>query len=227
MPQNKPHYEGHRQRLRERFRTAGPGAIADYELVELILFGAKPRGDVKPLAKELLHRFKTFGAIVAASESELLKVKGMGESSVTAFKVILAGVQKLMLQNLEDRPLLTSWKEVVSYCQVTMGHLTVEHLRLLFLDRQHKLIADEVQQQGTLDHTPVYVREIIKRALELSASGLILVHNHPSGDPTPSRSDITVTKEIQETAERLGIHVHDHIIVTQGSYTSLRAKGLM
>lgn len=221
------HRLGHRQRLRDRFINGGPEAVADYELLELILFAAYPRGDVKPLAKELLKKFKSFSGVLRAGESELMQVKGFGQAGYAALKVIEYAAQKLLQNDLSDRPILSNWQHVLNYCKISMGHLKNEQLRLLFLDRHHRLICDEVQQEGTIDHTPVYIREVIKRALELGASGLIVVHNHPSGDPTPSKSDISVTQKIMEASEKLGILLHDHVIIAGSKHLSFRTQGLL
>jgi DNA repair protein RadC len=219
--------DGHRQRLRERFLSGGRNALADYELLELILFAAKTRGDVKPLAKTLLKTFRSFTAVIHASEAELARVKGLGTAGIAALKAVKAALECLLYDEIKQQPVLASWPQVLNYCKVTMENLTIEQLRLLFLDRQHRLIRDEVQNQGTIDHTPVYIREIIKRALELGASGLIIVHNHPSGDPTPSRSDITITQDLREAAETVSLFVMDHIIVGKGAYYSFRSHGLL
>jgi DNA repair protein RadC len=213
--------------LRKRFLTGGLEAVADYELLELVLFAAFPRGDIKPLAKTLLKEFKSFSGVIRASEVELLRFKGMGAAGVTALKVIAASVQKLLQETAQAGPLQSTLPQVINYCRVAMGSLQNEQLRLLFLDKKNQIIRDEVQQEGTVDHTPVYTREVIKRALELGASGLIIVHNHPSGDPTPSQADIRVTRDIQEAAEKLSIQVHDHIIIAKDAYLSFRAKGLL
>lgn len=221
------HQQGHRSRLRDRFLNGGASALNDYELLEIILFAANPRGDVKPLAKELLKTFGSFSGVFHASTHDLLKVKALGRAGVAALKAVHLACQLLLKENFKKRPLLFSGQEVVDYCKITMAHLQIEQLRLLFLDRQHQLIAEEVQQEGTIDHTPVYIREVIKRALELGASGLVVVHNHPSGDPTPSRADIKVTRDMQEAAATMGIIVHDHIIIGQNRHTSFRTQGLI
>jgi len=223
----KPHYYGHRQRLRQRFMEGGPDALPDYELLELILFRAIPRRDTKPLAKELLAKFGSFAAVMNASPGRLREVAGMGEAVITELKLVRAASLRLLNREIMDRPVLSSWTQVMDYCQAAMAHSEIEQFRILFLDKRNRLIVDEVQQEGTVDHTPVYVREIIKRALELSATALILVHNHPSGDPTPSQADITMTREIVDTAKKLGIVVHDHIIVGREGAGSLRAAGVM
>ena len=222
-----PHYKGHRQRLRERFEDTGDEALPDYELLELILFQAIPQGDTKPAAKALLARFKSFSGVLAASRHELLKVPGVGPAVVHSLKLTLASAKRFARNALPERPLLGSWSAVIEYCHVNMAHEAVEQFRILFLDKKNQLIADEVQQTGTVDHTPVYPREVVKRALELSASAIILVHNHPSGDPTPSSADIDMTKTIVEIAKPLGIQVHDHLIVGRSGHVSLRALQLM
>jgi len=221
------HRLGHRARLRERFLVGNVEAVADYELLELVLFAAFPRGDIKPLAKTLLKAFKTFSGVITASEIELLCYKGMGKAGVAALKVVEASAQKLLREKAQIGPLQSTFPQVIDYCKVAMGSLKNEQLRLLFLDKRHQIITDEVQQTGTVDHTPVYTREVIKRALELGASGLIIVHNHPSGDPTPSQADIKATRDIQSAAEKLNIQVHDHIIIAKDTHVSFRAKGLM
>lgn len=222
-----PHYHGHRARLRQRFMEGGADALPDYELLELVLFRAIPRRDTKPLAKALLEKFGSFAAVVNASPARLREVSGMGEAVIVELKVVRAASLRLLNREIMNRPILSSWTQVTSYCQAAMGYSEVEQFRILFLDKRNRLIADEVQQEGTVDHTPVYVREIMKRALELSATALILVHNHPSGDPTPSQADVTMTREIVDTADKLGIVVHDHIIVGREGNGSLRAAGLM
>ncbi|MBN9412375.1 MAG: DNA repair protein RadC [Candidatus Paracaedimonas acanthamoebae] len=223
----KEHYEGHRARLRERFLKAGGDALADYELLELILYAAHSRGDVKPLAKELLGTFKTFPQVLSADIQDLLKVKGVGNAVVAALKSVHVSVERCLKAEILQRPILKSWPQIVNYCEIMMRDLKYEQLRLLFLDRQNNLIADEVQQNGTVDQATIYTREIVKRALELGASGLILVHNHPSGDPTPSNADIEATFRIREASERLGIKVFDHIIVGKGQCRSLRNERMI
>jgi DNA repair protein RadC len=222
-----PHYLGHRARLRQRFREAGAETLPDYELLEMVLYGAFPRGDTKPLAKELIRRFGSFAEVVAAPESRLAEVPGVGESVITALKVVHAAAARLRRVELRDRPVLSSWSAVLDYCRAAMAFAEKEQFRILFLDKRNHLIADEVQQEGTVDHTPVYPRELVKRALELSATAVILVHNHPSGDPTPSTADIEMTRQIVEIAAPLGIVVHDHIIVGKDGHASLRGLKLM
>jgi DNA repair protein RadC len=222
-----PHYLGHRARLRQRFREAGAETFADYELLEMVLYGAFPRGDTKPLAKELIRRFGSFAEVMGAPESRLAEVPGVGESVITALKVVHAAAARLRRVELRDRPLLSSWSAVLDYCRAAMAFAEKEQFRILFLDKRNHLIADEVQQEGTVDHTPVYPRELVKRALELSATAVILVHNHPSGDPTPSTADIEMTRQIVEIAAPLGIVVHDHVIVGKDGHASLRGLKLM
>jgi DNA repair protein RadC len=223
----KPHYHGHRERLRERFHGAGPDALSDYELLEMALFPALPRRDTKPLAKALLKRFGSFAEVVHAPEPLLREVDGVGDASVQQIKLIAAAAGRIAKGELRQRTLLSSWNDVIGYCRTTMAFAEKEQFRLLFLDKRNQLIADEVQQTGTVDHTPVYPREVIKRALELSATALILVHNHPSGDPTPSQADIQMTRAIVDIAAPLGIAVHDHIIVGRSGHASLKAMKLI
>ncbi len=208
-----PHYHGHRERLRQRFRTAGADALSDYELLELLLFRALPRRDIKPLAKSLLQTFGSFAEVIAAPEERLRRVKGLGDAGITELKVVQAAASRLLRGEMRRRPVLSSWSSVLDYCRGAQAFAEREQLRILFLDKKNQLIADEVQLTGTVDHTPVYPREVVKRALELSATAIILVHNHPGGDPTPSHADIEMTKRIVEIARGLGIEVHDHIIV--------------
>ncbi|MCB5176608.1 RadC family protein [Microvirga lenta] len=222
-----PHYHGHRDRLRARFLQVGGDALPDYELLELVLFRLIPRRDVKPIAKELLKRFGTFAEVLAAPPARLMEVDGIGANVVTDLKVIEAAARRLVKGDVAKRQVLSSWTSVIDYCRAAMAFMDKEQFRLLFLDKRNGLIADEVQQSGTVDHTPVYPREVVKRALELSASALILVHNHPSGDPTPSPADIKMTREIMEVAKPLGITVHDHIIVGREGHASLKGLKLI
>jgi DNA repair protein RadC len=189
-----PHYHGHRDRLRARFAETGGDALPDYELLELVLFRSIPRRDVKPIAKELLRRFGTFAEVLAAPPARLVEVEGIGEAIVLDLKIVEAAARRLARGAVAKRPVLASWAAVIDYCRTAMAFMDKEQFRLLFLDKRNALIADEVQQSGTVDHTPVYPREVVKRALELSASALILVHNHPSGDPTPSPADVKMTR---------------------------------
>ncbi|WP_342642246.1 RadC family protein [Rhodoligotrophos ferricapiens] len=221
------HYLGHRERLRERFRAKGADSLADYELLELILFRSMPRRDTKPVAKALIEKFGSFAEVLSARPERLIEVKGVGESIAFDLKVLQAAALRLSLSDARQRPVLGAWSAVIKYCRAAMAFDDQEQFRILFLDKKNRLIADEVQQRGTVDHTPVYPREVIKRALDLGASGIILVHNHPSGDPTPSRADIDMTKFIVEAASKLGITVHDHIIVGRDGHASFRALGLI
>jgi DNA repair protein RadC len=215
---------GHRQRLKDRFVVGGPEALPDYELLELVLFNAIPRRDTKPVAKRLIERFGSFAEVVNAPPERLKEVKGVGNAAIVQLKLVRAGALRLMQGGIMQRPVLASWTAVLDYCRAAMGFEAREQFRILFLDKKNRLIADEVQQEGTVDHTPVYVREIVKRSLELSASAIILVHNHPSGDPTPSRADIDMTKQIVDAAKPLGVTIHDHIIVGKQGHASF--KGL-
>lgn len=222
-----PHYHGHRERLRSRFRESGPAALADYELLELVLFRAVPQRDVKPLAKELIERFGSFAEVISAPAALLKEVDGVGEAIVTELKVVEAAAQHLAKGRIKSKKVLSSWSAVIDYCRTSMAFADKEQFRILFLDKRNQLIADEVQQKGTVDHTPVYPREVVKRALELSATAIILVHNHPSGDPTPSRADVQMTKQVIDVAKPLGITVHDHIIVGKAGHSSLRGLKLI
>ncbi len=222
-----PHFHGHRERLRERFRSAGADALSDYELLELVLFRALPRRDVKPLAKTLIGKFGSFAEVVHAPESRLKEVSGLGESAITEIKLIAATANRVAKGRVKQRTVLSSWSAVIEYCRSAMAFADKEQFRILFLDKKNQLIADEVQQVGTVDHTPVYPREVLKRALELSASAIVLVHNHPSGDPTPSQADIQMTKAIIDIAGPLGIAVHDHIIVGKNGHASMKGMKLI
>jgi len=222
-----PHYHGHRMRLRERFLGAGPDALSDYELLEMVLFTARSRGDVKPLAKSLIKTFGSFAEVIHAPESRLREVDGVGDRTITELKLIAAAASRIAKGQLKARTLLSSWNDVIDYCRTSMAFADKEQFRILFLDKRNQLIADEVQQVGTVDHTPVYPREVIKRALELSATAILLVHNHPSGDPTPSSADIQMTKAIMDIAATLGISVHDHIIVGKNGHASLKGMRLI
>jgi DNA repair protein RadC len=221
------HYHGHRQRLRQRFLAAGSEAISDYEMLELILFRAIPQRDVKPLAKELLATFGSFSEVIAAPLERLKEIDGLGEAAITELKIVQAAANRLVRGEVKQRQVLSSWSNVLDYCRAAMAFESKEHFRILFLDKGNHLIADEQHQTGTVDHTPVYPREVVKRALELSATAVILVHNHPSGDPTPSRADIDMTRAIAEVARPLGISVHDHLIVGKDGHASLKALKLM
>jgi DNA repair protein RadC len=222
-----PHYLEHRRRLREKFLKAGEAALADYELLELSLFAAIPRRDVKPLAKELISKFGSFTDVIAAPPERLKEVSGVGDGVVAALKTIEAAARRLAQGKVLKRPALSSWDALLDYCAIAMARGQTEEFRVLFLDRKNIFLADEVHQRGTVDHTPVYPREVVKRALELGASALILVHNHPSGDPTPSRTDIAMTREIQAAAKALKIELHDHLVIGNGAHVSFKAEGLL
>jgi DNA repair protein RadC len=220
-----PHYHGHRERLRARFRGSAD-ALPDYELTELLLFAAIPRRDVKPLAKQLIERFGNFAGVVTAPREALIEA-GLRDGAVDMLKIVREAAVRLARQEVLNQPVLSSWQKVLDYCRARLAHDKVEQFHILFLDRKNVLIADEQQQRGTVDHTPVYPREVVKRALELGASALILVHNHPSGDPTPSRADIEMTREIAKAAGALSVSVHDHIVIGRTGHASFKSLGLL
>jgi DNA repair protein RadC len=217
----------HRQRLRERFTQAGGAALPDYELLELVLFRAIPRQDVKPLARLLLDTFGDFNRVVSASPARLTMVRGAGPAVVLELKLIEAAAHRLMRARVIQKPVLSSWDALLDYCHTTMAHRETEQFRVLYLDRKNVLVADEEQARGTVDHVPVYPREIVKRALELNASALILVHNHPSGDPTPSGADISMTAQVQDACQALGLTLHDHLIIGKERELSFRSERLL
>lgn len=222
-----PHYHGHRERLRARFAEAGPEALADYELLELALFRSIPRRDVKPLAKALIRRFGSFAEVISADPARLTEVEGVSAGVAADLKLIEAAGRRLARGAIAARPLLGSWGALIEYLRATMAFSGREEFRVLFLDRRNHLIADEVQGRGTVDHTPVYPREVARRALELSATAIILAHNHPSGDPTPSGADIRMTREIVSVLDPLGIVVHDHVILGREGHASLKGLKLI
>ncbi|KQO66912.1 MULTISPECIES: DNA repair protein RadC [unclassified Methylobacterium] len=222
-----PHYLGHRDRLRARFAQGGAEALPDYELLELALFRAIPRRDVKPLAKALIRRFGSFAEVVSAEPARLAEIEGIGPGVIADLKLIEAAGHRLARGAIADRPLLSSWSAVLEYCRATMAFAAREQFRVLFLDRRNHLIADEVQGRGTVDHTPVYPREVARRALELSATAIILAHNHPSGDPTPSAADIRMTRELIGVLDPLGILIHDHIILGREGHASFKGLKLI
>lgn len=217
----------HRKRLRSRFMEGGAAAMPDYELLELLLFRAIPRQDVKPLARLLLDTFGDFNRVVTAPPARLMAVKGVGEAVVQDLKIVEASAQRMMRARVMNRAVLTSWDALLDYCHTSMAHRETEQFRILFLDRKNVLIADEEQAKGTVDHVPVYPREVVKRGLELNASAIILVHNHPSGDPTPSDADISMTHQIKDAAEVLGIALHDHLIIGKSRELSFRSEGYL
>ena len=223
----KPHHLGHRERLRRRFRDGGAEALPDYELLELVLFRPIPRLDVKPLAKALIARFGSFTEVLAATPERLREVPGVGDAVVTELKIVHAAGLRLIKGEISQRALLSSWSAGLDYCRAAMAFAEREQFRILFLDKKNGLIADEVQGIGTVDHTPVYPREVMKRALELGASAIILVHNHPSGDPTPSAADIDMTRRLIEAGDKLAVKVHDHIIIGRNGHASFRTLKLI
>ncbi len=226
-PIDSTHRSNHRRRLRARFMRAGSAALADYELLELLLFRAIPRRDVKPLAKYLLAEFGDFNRVISAPPARLSQLQGVGDAVIQELKIVEAAAHRLAQARVLGQNVLSSWDALMSYCKTVMAHRETEQFRVLYLDRKNTLIADEAQAQGTVDHVPVYPREVVKRALELNASALILVHNHPSGDPTPSDADIAMTGKIRTAAEALGITLHDHVIIGKDRDSSFRSLGLL
>jgi len=227
MTDENPHYLGHRARLRARFLDVGGDNLPDYELLELILFSARPRGDVKPLAKRLLKQFGSFDKVLYASEHELVQVDEVGEAVIAALKTVRVSARRLVKSEIGDQPIIQSWSALLDYCKLSMGKNSIEEFRVLFLNNRQALIADEIMQRGTINHIPVYPREIVKRALEIGAAAVILLHNHPSGDPTPSKADIDITVKIVEATATVGITVHDHVIITDGGHYSFKSFGLI
>jgi len=225
--EEKPHYLGHRHRLREKLLKNGPDSLADYELLELLLALAIPRIDVKPLAKTLIKEFGSFAGVVAADPAALGRIKGMGEGAIAGLKTVRAAALLMTKQELIDKPVIGNWQKLLDYCRITLAEEKIEQFHLLFLDHKNALIAHERQQTGTIDHAPVYPREVVKRALELEASAIIMVHNHPSGDPTPSKDDVAMTKAVAAAAEKLGILLHDHVVVGRKGHKSMRSLGLL
>ncbi|NTU77483.1 MAG: DNA repair protein RadC [Alphaproteobacteria bacterium] len=221
-----PHYAGHRQRLRERLFQAGPEALRDYELLEMLLFAAIPRRDVKPIAKALLAEFKDLWTLLHAKPERLIAC-GLSESATALLRVTSALALRAHKSSILDKPLLDSWQRIVDYCRAALAHETREQFRLLFLDRKNHLLSEEIHQRGTIDHTPVYPREVVQRALEVGAGALVLVHNHPSGDSTPSKADIDMTRALINACTPLNIVIHDHIIVASKTVTSFKTLGLL
>ncbi|WP_245215887.1 RadC family protein [Pararoseomonas baculiformis] len=226
-PTPTPGPEGHRRRLRDRLLRAGPAALADYELLEMLLFLALPRVDTKPHAKRLLARFGSYARTISATDAELRGVEGIGEAAIAALRLVQASALRLLAEEVRDQPVLNNWERLIGYLSAALAREGVEQFRILFLDTRNRLLADEAQARGTVNHTPVYPREVIRRALDLGATALILVHNHPSGDPNPSRADIEMTTEIRQAAATLGIVVHDHLIIGNGRHFSFRREGLL
>ncbi|WP_372623734.1 RadC family protein [Falsiroseomonas sp.] len=222
-----PGHLGHRERLRQKLLTAGPEALADYELLELLLFFAVLRRDTKPIARALVARFGSFARVLAATPAELKEVEGVGDSAVAVIKASQAAALRLLRAEVQEQPVLNSWDRLTAYLNAAMAREKIEQFRVLYLDTRNRLIADEAQAKGTVNHTPVYPREVVKRALELGATALILVHNHPSGDPTPSRADIEMTAEVKAAATALGMVLHDHLIIGNRRHLSFRREGLL
>lgn len=221
-----PHYHGHRDRLRARFLSA-PDSLQDYELLELLLFTALPRRDTKPLAKALIARFGSFGEVISASPEALMDTDGVKDVTAAMLKAVQVAAQRLLQTKVKDMPVISSWNDLIAYCTAQMAYNPIEQFRVIYLDRKNRLIADEAQAEGTVDHTPVYPREVVKRALELNASALIICHNHPSGDPKPSRADIDMTRKVKDAAAAVSITLHDHVIVSRGGHTSFKSQGLL
>lgn len=226
-PPEEKHYHGHRQRLRARFLDHGADSFADYELLELLLFMAVPRRDIRPLAKQLIDQFGDFAGVCTAPPERLMQVAGISEAAAAAIKTVQASAIRLSRQQARQGPVISNWQGLLDYCHTAMAHQPVEQFRVLFLDKKNRIIADEVQGQGTVDQTPAYPREVMKRALELGATALVLVHNHPSGDPTPSKADIALTKDIVQAARPFDIVIHDHLIIARSGHESLKALGVM
>ncbi len=227
MSDEAPHEHGHRERLRERALSGGLGPLPDYEVLELVLFRSIPRRDVKELAKALIRRFGSLAGVLAARPAELATVRGVGEAVALDLKLVHEAAQRIGREAVRDRPVISSWTALLDYVRTAIQHEPREQFRVLFLDKKNQLILDELMSTGTVDHAPVYPREVVRRALELSASALILVHNHPSGDPSPSAADIAVTKEVVAAAKTMAIAVHDHLIVGRHGVESLKGRGLM
>jgi DNA repair protein RadC len=224
---DKSHYLGHRTRLRQRLLESLPGSLPDYEILELILCLARPRVDMKPLAKMLINEYGSFARVINASQDALLKNFGVGESIVSLFRIIQEGSTRLIKEELQEKPIIGSWHKLLEYCRATMGHIQTEQFRVLYMDKKNMLIADELQQYGTTDQTHIYPREIVKRALYIEASAIIIVHNHPSGNTKPSKEDIEITKLVQQSCHIFGIDLHDHVIISNQSYYSFKSYGLL
>jgi DNA repair protein RadC len=227
MNEEKPHYIGHRKRLRDKFLKSGPESLSDYELLELLLMTAIPRRDVKPLAKDLLNKFKTFANVIYAAPKELEKVNGVKETTISALKIVEASIKKVLKDEVKEQSVIWSWNKLIEYCQVNISHEKIEQFHILYLDTKQKLIDDEVIATGTIDSATVYPREIVKKVLDKSAAAVILVHNHPSGDPMPSKADIDMTKKVRDALQTVGIILHDHVIIGKGTYASFRVMGLL
>ena len=224
--EEKPHYLGHRQRLRERLLEGGTDPLPDYELLEFLLYSARPQDDTKPLAKELIKHFGGFAGVLSADRAALADF-GLKDPTIAALLAVREAAARMLRSELIAKPVLSNWQALIDYCNAQFGFTAAEEFHLLFLDRKNALLKDERQQQGTVDHTPVYPREVVKRALELNASAIIMVHNHPSGDVTPSRADIEMTKQVREAAKAVGIALHDHLVIGRGKHASFRSLGLL
>lgn len=222
-----PHYIGHRQRLKEKLLTNGANTLADYELLELVLSIAIPRKDVKPLAKELISKFKTFGGVITAKPTELSQIKGIGDTTIATLKIIEASQIKILKDKIEETSIISNWSELIDYCKLNIGNKDTEEFHILYLNTKCHLIKDETHSTGTINSSSVYTREIIKRVLELGATSIILIHNHPTGDSTPSKADISITQKIIKALETIDVSVHDHLIVSKGNYTSFKMLGLI
>ena len=218
---------GTADRLRGRFLTSGADSLQDYELLELLLFSVIPRRDTKPIAKALIKRFGSFGEVISAPVEALMDVEGIKETAAVSLKAVQAAAQRLLRAKVKDQPVISSWNDLIAYCTARMAYNAIEQFRVIYLDRKNRLITDEAQAEGTVDHTPVYPREVVKRALELNASGVIMVHNHPSGDPTPSRADIDMTRKVKDALNAVSITLHDHIVVSRGGHVSFKSQGLL
>jgi DNA repair protein RadC len=223
----KPHYLGHRERLRERLLESGADALPDYELLEFLLYGARPRGDTKPLAKALLKRFGGLAGVLSADRAVLAAFPGMGDASVATLLAVHVAASRFLRAEVKDRPVIGSWQALIDYCTARAGFAEIEEFRLLLLDRKNALIHDQPQQRGTVDHTPVYPREVVKLALEFGASAIIMVHNHPSGDTTPSKADIDMTRAVAKAVAAVGIALHDHVVIGRGRHSSFKSLGLL
>ncbi len=222
-----PDHLGHRERLRQRFLKGGTGAVEDYELLELLLFATLPRQDTKAIAKALLRRFGSLAGVFRASPQALMEVKGIKSNGAAILKVVPALAERLAQEEAREHPVISSWDRLLDYCRIALAHETVEQVRVLFLNKRNVLLADELQSRGTVDHAPLYPREVVKRALELGASAMIVVHNHPSGEPTPSQGDIDITRALEEAARPLGVLLHDHLVIGRHGHTSFKAAGLL
>lgn len=221
------HYHGHRGRLRQRLLESKRGTLPDYEVLEVLLFASSPRSDVKPLAKTLIDEFGSLGRVITAERSALEKIKGVNEAAIASLRTVQEAAERLLKEEVKEKPVLQSWKALLDYCRASMAYNKIEQFRILFLNRKNMLIADDLQEAGTVDQTPAYPREIVKRAIQLDASAVILVHNHPSGDATPSQADIVLTKQIMEALKVVNIALHDHVIVSTGEHYSFKSYGII